>query len=65
MQENKGNEKYKKDTKKWCEFHNISWNNTIECRWIQSLVAELKDKESNPDLDPDSDNNKRIQIINA
>jgi hypothetical protein len=28
-------------------------------------VAELKDKETNLDLDPDSKNNKRIQIIDA
>jgi hypothetical protein len=26
-------------------------------------VVELKDKESNLDLDPDSENNKRIHII--
>jgi hypothetical protein len=28
-------------------------------------VVELKDKELNPDLDPDSENNKRRQIIDA
>jgi hypothetical protein len=65
MQEKKGNEKSKKDTRKWCEFHNNPWHNTDECRSIQSLVVELKDKESNPDLDPDSKNNKRRQIIDA
>jgi hypothetical protein len=65
MQAKKGNEKSKKDTGKWCEFHNIPWHNTDECHSIQSLVAELKDKESNPDLDPDSENNKRRQIIDA
>jgi hypothetical protein len=65
MQAKKGNENSKKDTKKWCEFHNIPWHNTDECRSIQSLVANLKDKESNLDLDPDSENNKRRQIIDA
>jgi hypothetical protein len=59
MQENKGNEKSKKDIGKWCEFHNNPWHNTNECRSIQSLVVELKEKESYPDLDPDSKNNKR------
>jgi hypothetical protein len=57
--------KYKKDNGKWCEFHNIPWKNTNECRSIQSLVVELKDKESNPELDFDSKNNKRRQIIDA
>jgi hypothetical protein len=57
--------KSKKDTRKWCEFHNNPWHNTDECRSIHSLVSELKDKESNFDLDPDSENNKRRQIIDA
>jgi hypothetical protein len=65
MQENKGNEKSKKDTLKWCEFHNNPCHKIDECRSIQSLVVELKDKESNPDLDPKSENIKRIQIIDA
>jgi hypothetical protein len=65
MQEKMGNMKSKKDTEKWCEFHNIPWHNTDECRSIQSLVVELKDKESNLDLDPDSENNKRRHIIDA
>jgi hypothetical protein len=54
MQAKKGNKKSKKDTKKWCEFHNSPWHNTDECCSIQSLVAGLKDKKLNPDLDPDS-----------
>jgi hypothetical protein len=65
MQAKKGNEKSNKDTGKWCEFHNNPWHNTDECRSIQSLVAKLKDKDSNLDLDPDSENNKRRQIIDA
>jgi hypothetical protein len=65
MQKNKGNEKSKKDTRKWCEFHNSSWHNTDECHSIQSLVAKIKDKDLNLDLDPDSENNKRRQILDA
>jgi hypothetical protein len=47
MQTKKGNEKSKKDTEKWCEFHKNPWKNTDECRSIQSLVVEIKVKESN------------------
>ena len=65
MQEKKGNKKSKKDTEKWCEFHKNPWHNTNECHSIQSLVAELKDKELNLDLHPDLENNKRRQIIDA
>jgi hypothetical protein len=65
MQEKKGNMKYNKYIGKWCEFHNIPWHNTHECRSIQSLVSKIKDKESNPDLDPDLENNKRRHIIDV
>jgi hypothetical protein len=64
-QEKKGHRKTKKDTGKWCDFHKIPWHNTDECRSKQSLVAEIKDKESNPDSEFDSENTDRRQIIDA
>jgi hypothetical protein len=64
-QEKKGHGKTKKDTGKWCEFHKIPWHNTDECRSKQSLVAEIKDKELNPDSESDSENNGKGQIIDA
>ena len=47
----KGDGKTKKDTSKWCEFHKSPWHNTDECRSKQSLVAEIKSSESDPDSD--------------
>ena len=35
----------KKDTRKWCEFHNSPTHSTSECRAKQSLVADLKAPE--------------------
>jgi hypothetical protein len=64
-QEKKGHGKTKKDTRKWCEFHKIPWHNTDECHSKQSLVAEIKDKEPNPDSKSDSENNGKGQIIDA
>ena len=60
--------KTKKDTGKWCEFHKIPWHNTDECRSKQSLVAEIKSSESDPDSDSEPnataiDNGR--QIIDA
>jgi hypothetical protein len=48
-QEKKGNGNMK-DTRKWCDFHKIPWINTNECHSKMSLVVEIKDKESNPNL---------------
>jgi hypothetical protein len=64
-QKNKGHGKTKKDTRKWCDFHKIPWHNTDECRSKQSLVAEIIDKESNPDSEYDSENTGKRQIIDA
>jgi hypothetical protein len=63
--EKKGHGKTKKDTEKWCDFHKSLWNNTDECHSKQSLVAEIKDKEPNPDSKSDSENTGKRQIINA
>jgi hypothetical protein len=64
-QENKGHGKKKKDTGRWCDFHKIPWHNTNECLLKQSLVAEIKDKESNPDSESNSENTGKGQIIDA
>jgi hypothetical protein len=55
----------RRTSEKWCEFHKIPWHNTDECRSKQSLVAEIKDKEPNPDSEFDSKNNGKEQIIDA
>jgi hypothetical protein len=65
MQTKKGNNKSKKNIRKWCEFHNNPLHNIDECRSIQSMVVELKDKDPNTDLDPNSKNDKGRQIIDA
>ena len=62
--ENKGKGKTKNDTGKWCNFHKIPWHKTNECHSKQSQVVEIKEKDSNPDLESDSENNGRRQIIN-
>jgi hypothetical protein len=53
----------KKDTQKWCDFHKIPWKNTNECLSKNSLVLNLKETEPSPNLDFDSENIKRRQII--
>jgi hypothetical protein len=64
-QEKKGHGKTKKDTQKWCEFNRSTWHNTDECRSKKSLVAEIKDKEPNLDLESDSKTNGKRQMIDA
>jgi hypothetical protein len=64
-QEKKGHGKTKKDIGKWCDFYKIPLHNTDECHSKQSLVANIKDKDPNPDSESDSENNGKRQIINA
>jgi hypothetical protein len=64
-QKNKGNGKFKKDTGKRCEFHKVPWHNIDECFSKKSLVVELKEKESEPYSDFDSEKNKGKRIIDA
>jgi hypothetical protein len=52
-------------TGKWCKFHKRSWHNIDECRSKQSLVAEVKDKEMNPDSKSDPENIENRQIIDT
>jgi hypothetical protein len=44
MNENKGNMKSNKGTRKWCEFQKNPWHNTNECCLKKLLMAELKKK---------------------
>ena len=55
----------KKDTRKWCDFHKSPWHNTDVCRSKQSLVAEIKDQEPDPDSKSDSENTDGRHIIDA
>lgn len=45
LQAKKGNEKSKKDTRRWCEFHRSPWHNTDEFCLKQILFARLKEKK--------------------
>jgi hypothetical protein len=53
-QHKKGNEKMKKETGKWCEYHKIPWHNPKECHSNHSLVVELKDYVLEVDSDSES-----------
>jgi hypothetical protein len=53
----------KKDTGKWCEFHKIPWHNTNECHLKQSLLGEIKEKESDYSSNYDSEKDKGKWII--
>jgi hypothetical protein len=64
-QDKKGKGNMKNDTGKWCDFHKIPWHNTDECHSKQSLLVEVKDKESNLDLESDPENIENKQIIDA
>ena len=45
--------------------HKILWHNTDECHSKQSLVAEIKDKELNPDSESDYENTGKGHIIDV
>jgi hypothetical protein len=66
MQHKKGNEKMKKDTGKWCEYHKIPWHNTEECHSKKSLVVEMKASESEVDSDSESNpkEGSRLSMLN-
>jgi len=61
----KGDEKSKKDTGKWCEYHKIPWNNTEECCSKQSLVSKTKGSESEGDSNSESNPEGGKRIIDA
>ena len=63
--EKKAHGKTKKDIGKWCDFHKIPWHNTEEFRSKHSLVANIKDKELNPNSKCDSKYTDRRQIIDV
>jgi hypothetical protein len=65
LQHKKGNEKSKKNTGKWCEYHKIPWHNTEEYLSKQSLVVELKNSESEVDSDSKSNPKGGKQIIDV
>jgi hypothetical protein len=65
LQHKKGNEKSKKETEKWCEYHKIPWSNTEECFSKQSLVVEIKAFKSEDNFDFESNPEGGKQIIDV
>ena len=61
----KGNGKAKKDTGKCCELDKSPWHNTEECWAKQSLVAEMKSSELNPDSNSETEPDKGKRIIDV
>ena len=57
--------KTNKDIEKWCDFRKSPWHNTNECHSKNSTMAEIKDKEPNPDSKSDYENTSKRQIIDA
>ena len=59
----------KKEVGKWCEFHKSPTQNTSECRAKESLVAEIKDFESDAYSNTESEckkgNDRGKKIIDA
>lgn len=55
----------KKETRKWCEFHNIPWHNIDECCSKQSLLAKLKVSQLNTSFDSKLDLENGKLIIDA
>jgi hypothetical protein len=47
---------------KWRNFQKIPWHNTDECHSKQSMVTEVKDKESNPNSESDLETIENRQI---
>jgi hypothetical protein len=65
LQQKKDNEKLKKDTEKWCEYHKIPWHNTKEFLSKKSLMVELKASKSKVDFDSESNPEGGKWIINV
>jgi len=63
--QHKGNEKSKKEMRKWCEYHKILWHNTEESCSKNSLVVKLKAFEWEVDSDYESNLEGEKRIIDV